>query len=240
MGNITQRRFFAAGISTLVFIGGSGALRAQGMRMTMSRQNTVRMAPSNMGFQAPGRGSGNNMTFSPSWGLGSTLNGRTNSSSAAGYGGTGYGAGSYGGAGGNGGDGYNSGSANSTPSYQYDNQSSGYDNQNSKDSGSSAVFKAMGLPVEQGQLAWPIGLQALRPDDEVKSLRDQIDGSIQVAALDRMSGRGAGQFLDQTKKAVARLRMLLRTNGKERFYASTYEDSARFLDQLESGLKVLQ
>jgi hypothetical protein len=248
MGNCIHRRFVAAGISMLVFMGGSTALRAQGMRMTMPAQNRVRMAPSNMGFQAPGRGLRNNMLFSPSPAFGSMLNGRTYSSGASGYGGMGYGAGGSGGSGGygNGSSGYDSGSASSMPSYQYDNQSSGYagssgyDNHNLRDSGSTAVFKAMGLPVEQGQLAWPIGLQALRPDEEVKTLRDQIDGSIQVAAFDRMNGRGDERLVEQTKKAVARLRLLLRTNGKDRFFASTYRDSARFLDQLESGLKVLQ
>ena len=86
-----------------------------------------------------------------------------------GYSGGGYGAygsGSYG---------SNSASYNSIPSYQFDNQSQGiggssrYSNRISNDSGSSVVFKAMGLPVERGRLAWPIGLQALRPDDEVKT-----------------------------------------------------------------------
>jgi hypothetical protein len=38
---------------------------------------------------------------------------------------------------------------------------------------------------------------------------------------------------------VAQLRFLLQTNGKERLFAATYKDSARFLDQLESGLKML-
>jgi hypothetical protein len=257
MGNSIQRWFVAASISTLVFLGGSTALRAQGMRMT--RPATVgRMMPSTMGIQtAPGRGMGNSMLFSPSGGFGgmgnsmlfnssggfgSALNGRTNSSGASGYGG-GMG---YGGGGSGGSSGYGSGSNSSMPSYQYDDQSagyagsSGYDNQNSKDSGSSAMFKAMGLPVEQGQLAWPIGLQALRPDEEVKTLRDQINGSIQVAAFDRMNKREDGRLVEQTQKAVARLRVLLRTNGKDRFFASTYKDSAQFLDQLEGGLKMLQ
>jgi hypothetical protein len=245
MGNCSHRRFVAAGISMLVFIGGSTALRAQGMRMIMPAQNRAGMAPSNMGFQAPGRGARNNMLFSTSPAFGGMLNGRTYSAGASGYGGMGYGAGGSGGSG-NSRPGYTSGSDNSGPSYQYDNQSSGYagssgyDQQNSKDLGSSVVFKAMGLPVEQGQLAWPIGLQALRPDGEVKTLRDQIDGSIQVAAFDRRNGRGDGQLVEQTKKAVARLRLLLRTNGKDRFFASTYSDSVRFLDQLENGLQVLQ
>src|SRR5207244_5977984 len=171
----------AAGISLLVFMGGSPALRAQGMRMMMPAQNRVRMAPSNMGFQAPGRGLGNNMPFSPSPAFGSMLNGRTYSSGAGGYGGMGDGAGGSGGYG-NGSSGYNSGSASSMASYQYDYQSlgyagsSGYDKQNPKDSGSNAVFKAMGLTVEQGQLTWPIGLQAMRPDEEVNQLRRPTDG----------------------------------------------------------------
>jgi hypothetical protein len=154
----------------------------------------------------------------------------------------GYGGGS--GGYGSGGSGYGSGSGYAMPANPYDYQassyvSSGYDAPE-YGGGSGVVLKALGMPVEQGQLAWPIGLQALRPDGEVKSLRDQIDGLLQLAAFDRMNGRDEGPAVDQTKKAVARLRVLLRTNGKDRFYATTYQDAARFLDQLERGLKVLR
>ena len=244
MGNFIHRWFVALGIFTLVFTAGNAHLHAQGMRM-MPSQNQVRAAPSNMGSQLPGMGFGNNTLSGSYSGFGSMMNGRNYSSGANGNGSMGYGGGGYGGSG-NASYGSNSGSYTSIPSYQYENPSLGiggssrYSNRISNDPDSSVVFKAMGLPVERGQLAWPIGLQALRPDEEVKTLRVQIDGLLQLAASDRMNGREDGRPVDLTKKALARLRFLLRTNGKDRFFPSTYRDSARFLDQVESGLKVLQ
>src|SRR5437899_6053689 len=125
MGNCIHRWIVAAGISTVMFLAGSTALHAQGMR-PMPPRNGVGMTPFNMGFRSPGMGFGGNMLVSPFPGFGNMMNGRTyfpgaNSYGVMGYSGGGYGGsgnGGYGGggSGGNGSSGYDSGSYNSVPS----------------------------------------------------------------------------------------------------------------------------
>ena len=99
---------------------------------------------------------------------------------------------------------------------------------------------ALGVPTENGRLSWPLGLQILRPESETQELRQQVNALIQVAASAALNGHRDQRTVDDIKEALAKLRSLLRINGKDRYYPSTYRESERFLTQLEKGLKVLE
>jgi len=99
---------------------------------------------------------------------------------------------------------------------------------------------ALGVPSEDGRLKWPLGLQILRPESQTQALRQQIDALLQEAAGEAVSGHGDQRKIDEIRQATDKLYALLRTNGKDRFFPSTYRESERFLNQLESGLKTLQ
>jgi hypothetical protein len=246
MKSFHWRFLFSAGLLTLLFGSGTTALHAQmrprpPMMMGPQTQSHSFMTPFNMGMGIMGMGirSGQNMLTTPFPAFGGMING-------AGYGGGGYGGamgGGYGG-GGYGGGGYGNQRSgddygNSMQSYQDYYGSSG-SRSATKEPVRNDLLSAMGVPNQDGKLSWPLGLQALLPDLEVSALRDQLDGLVQIAAKDGANGQANPQLVQQGKQAVKRLRFLLRTNGKDKFYASTYRDAARFLDNLDNGLGLLQ
>jgi hypothetical protein len=105
---------------------------------------------------------------------------------------------------------------------------------------SANVLSAMGVPNDGGQIAWPFELRVMGPA-EVTGLRSQLQGLLQVVAMQAASGQVNPRALLAAQHAVARMETLL-LEDKERggLGMTSFEDSERFLHQLRDGLKLLQ
>ena len=96
-----------------------------------------------------------------------------------------------------------------------------------------------GITDAQGHVAWPLGLQILRPALETKELRQQIESSLVGAAQQAASGgRAAEPMVAGTRQAVARLRQALRDQRVEMAEA-TYRDAAAFLDRIHDAIQAI-
>ena len=93
--------------------------------------------------------------------------------------------------------------------------------------------------MSNAAVAWPLGLQILRPALETKELRQQIESSLVGAAQQAASGgRAAEPMVAGTRQAVARLRQALRDQRVEMAEA-TYRDAAAFLDRIRDAIQAI-
>ena len=90
-----------------------------------------------------------------------------------------------------------------------------------------------GLVDAQGHVAWPLGLQILRPALETKDLRHRIENTLVGGA-----GRTPQATVTEAGQAVVRLRQALREQRLDMAEA-TQRDAAAFLDRLETALQAM-
>lgn len=91
-----------------------------------------------------------------------------------------------------------------------------------------------GLVDAQGHVAWPLGLQILRPALETKDLRQRIEGTL----LSSTGGRTPQATVTEAGQAVVGLRQALR-NQRLDMAEATQRDAAAFLDRLEAALQAM-
>ena len=186
-------------------------------------------------------------------GMGGGFGGGGGYGSGGGYGGSGGGSGSgggYGGGGGNGsGSGYQPTSASSTDPSQtyaanYQAQDDGYsalnagygDKSYQSKKTSGTILTAAGLPGKDGHLSWPLGLRMLRPDDETRNLRRQIDTLVQALAAQKLTAQPNSGFIQEAEVALEKLR-LLAERERHSLSSGTYREVERFLAMLDGFLK---
>ena len=93
-----------------------------------------------------------------------------------------------------------------------------------------------GVMDEQGNLAWPLGLQILPPADKTKERRQRVENLMQQAAQQTAQGRLQATLVQDATAAIDELRTAL---GKRRLDMPqrTFEDASNFLRDLEALLK---
>src|SRR5262249_27655446 len=172
--------------------------------------------------------------------------------SGGGYGGSG---GGYGGSGGGygGGGGYSNQPSSSNTADPYQTYASKYGSDDDTHSASTAIYganadqsrktsemaailTASGLPNKNGHLNWPLGLRMLRPDDETRDLRRQVDVLIQGLATQQLSSQPNSSYVQQAEHALERLR-LLAERERHSLSSGTYREVERFLAKLDRFLR---
>jgi hypothetical protein len=114
-----------------------------------------------------------------------------------------------------------------------------YSQQASEATGLTTMLAAIGVPNDRGRVNWPVGLQVLTPTRENSELLQQIEGLVQVAASQHLTGQVNPRIVEETTRALGKLRSMLR-NRKERMFSANYKEANRFLDKLDSNLRALQ
>jgi len=104
---------------------------------------------------------------------------------------------------------------------------------------SSKILRAFGLPNENGQLIWPLGLQVLQPQAENLALLDKIEVLLHVAASQEATGKVNANLLQDASSAVDRLEAMLRMR-QNNMMSTTYEEAEQFLTKLHHAMKLLQ
>ena len=99
------------------------------------------------------------------------------------------------------------------------------------------ILKASGVPNQNGQVAWPLGLRLLRADSEMQ----QLEAQLQLAVEQVTAGGANPQLLDEIRLNVEALRQLLLADKERRFSLplAVYEDAERFLQKLKRTPKIL-
>jgi hypothetical protein len=103
----------------------------------------------------------------------------------------------------------------------------------------SRILTAAGLPNDQGQLNWPLGLQALFPATANLELIQQLDASLQTAALQKEIGSVDSEVIKGARRDAGKLRAML-LQREPYLQAITYREADRFLKNLDSALKQLE
>jgi hypothetical protein len=105
----------------------------------------------------------------------------------------------------------------------------------------SSLLTASGVPNENGQLRWPLGLPNLAAP-ETDQLREQIDALFQEAARQTAVGSVSSPLIQEMSQAVEKFRRLLLKDKAERFGMplAVYNESERFLNQLEHAAQLLK
>jgi hypothetical protein len=104
----------------------------------------------------------------------------------------------------------------------------------------SAVLTALGVPNSGGHLSWPLGLRILPPAEETRDLRQQLDGLVQLLAVQAAGGQVNANALQEATRLVDRLHTLLRDRRDALRSSVTYDEAESFLNRLESTLKALK
>jgi len=128
---------------------------------------------------------------------------------------------------------------------KYGNQESygkkSYDSESAKDNANKeaeTTLTALGLPVKNGHLDWPIALDAL-PGEESRNLRQQLESLLLVMARGSQSTKGNAGLAEEAKRALDRLDSLAYSN-RYSMTLGTRKDAGEFLDKLENALSLLQ
>jgi hypothetical protein len=104
----------------------------------------------------------------------------------------------------------------------------------------SRLLTASGVPNDNGQLRWPLGLAILAAPG-ANELYAQIDALFEEAARQAAGGPVNPALAEEARQAVKRLRRLLLKEKAERFGMSlaVYQESERFLDRLDRAVQRL-
>jgi hypothetical protein len=103
----------------------------------------------------------------------------------------------------------------------------------------SRTLSAAGLSNDQGNLNWPLGLQALFPAATNRELINRIDARLQTAALQKAGGSVDSDLIKETSRDAQKLRAMLQQR-EPYLQAPTYREADRFLKNLDSALKQMQ
>ena len=96
-----------------------------------------------------------------------------------------------------------------------------------------------GMVDAEGKVAWPLGLQIVRPALETKTIRERIDGLVRVAARQAASGQHPRGVLDETKQLVGELRKAFDASRQD-MPERTAQDADAFLTRLSTSLQSMQ
>jgi hypothetical protein len=99
------------------------------------------------------------------------------------------------------------------------------------------ILNASGVPYQNGQVAWPLGLRLLRADAELQ----QVEAQLQLAVEQVTAGEVNPRLLDEIRLNVEDLRQLLLADKEWRFSMplAVYEDAERFLRKLKRAPQIL-
>jgi len=99
------------------------------------------------------------------------------------------------------------------------------------------ILKSSGVPNQNGQVSWPLGLRLLRADSQMQ----QLEAQLQLAAEQVTAGGANPQLLDEIGLNVEDLRQLLLSDKEQRFSLplAAYEDAEQFLQKLKKTPKIL-
>jgi hypothetical protein len=100
------------------------------------------------------------------------------------------------------------------------------------------MLTAIGVPNDQGQVSWPLGFRLLR-DKESTEVKKQLEGLVQVAAIQGVNGQSNPRLLKEGSRVAEELRALL-YKEEGTMPLAVYQESARFLARLQNSLKALQ
>ena len=103
----------------------------------------------------------------------------------------------------------------------------------------SRTLSAAGLSNDQGNLNWPLGLQALFPAATNRELINRIDARLQAAAVQKANGSVDSDLIKETSRDAQKLRAMLQQR-EPYLQAPTYREADRFLTNLDSVLKEMQ
>jgi hypothetical protein len=103
------------------------------------------------------------------------------------------------------------------------------------------LLTASGVPNDNGQLRWPLGL-AILAAPEADGLCEQIEVLIVLEATQSANGSVSPTVADQTRRAVGKLRSLLLKDKNERqaMALAVYEESERFLNRLDRAERLFR
>jgi hypothetical protein len=99
----------------------------------------------------------------------------------------------------------------------------------------SDALKAFGIPVEFGEVKWPLALRLMPPDSK-RDLLDKLESQMKIAANQAINGNASQTLLRETKNTLDSVKWWLR--GRRSSMAdNTYQDGDAFLRQLEESLR---
>jgi hypothetical protein len=97
-----------------------------------------------------------------------------------------------------------------------------------------------GITDGQGRIAWPLGLQILRPALETKDLRQRMEDLLRGAAQYSSQGtRMPAKSLDDAGTTMKQLQQQLR-DQREDMAEATYRDAAAFLRRMDDALQAMR
>jgi len=100
---------------------------------------------------------------------------------------------------------------------------------------SSDALKAFGIPVEFGEVKWPLALRLMPPETK-RDLLDKLDSQMKLAANQAVNGNASQTPLRETKSTIDSVKWWLR-GRQSNISESTYQDGDAFLRQLEESLR---
>lgn len=96
-----------------------------------------------------------------------------------------------------------------------------------------------GLLRNDGNLSWPFALRALPPQGDSDAVRKEVQTLVKEAMTQAKNGRVDAGILAQLYDDVNKLRAMLKRNVGDLSF-SQYNESKRYLNDLEEALKVLE
>jgi hypothetical protein len=118
------------------------------------------------------------------------------------------------------------------------NQIAAYGNSSTAQSKPSEMLKAFGIPVEFGQVQWPLALRTMPPDTR-RDLLDKLEAQMRIAASQALNGNASQMLLRETKNTIDSAKWWLR-GRRSNIAESTYQDGDAFLRQLEDALRRME
>jgi len=97
------------------------------------------------------------------------------------------------------------------------------------------ALKAFGIPVEFGEVKWPLALR-LMPPDAKRDLLDKLESQMKIAANQAINGNASQVLLRETKNTLDSVKWWLR-GRRSNIPENTYDDGDAFLRQLEDSLR---
>jgi hypothetical protein len=169
------------------------------------------------------------------WSNSSSPYGSSGSASpSSGYGSSSYGSGSsYGN-----GSGYQAGAPSTGATNGTSNAYPAYGNADTTQTRPFEVLRAFGVPVEFGQVQWPLALRTMPPDIR-RDLLDKLEAQMRIAASQAINGNASQALLRETKTTIDSAKWWLR-GRRSTMPESTYQDGGAFLRQLEDSLRRME
>jgi hypothetical protein len=99
----------------------------------------------------------------------------------------------------------------------------------------ASALAAFGVPVESGEIQWPLALR-LMPPDAKRDLLDKLASQMKLAANQALNGNASQALLREANSTIGGVKQWLR-DRRPNISDSTYEDGDRFLRRLEDALR---